>query len=92
MLKSTFTLSPTPSLQKLIIHRHSGGSDDSGIFGNVLGFLQQNKHSVGNQGVDEQGAVQAHQQYFGGGGGGSGQQADSSSMGSAAAMQALKVI
>lgn len=60
------------------------------MFGNVLGYLQQNKHSVSNQQVDEEGAVQAHKQYFGGGGGG-GQQADSSSMGAAAAMQALKV-
>lgn len=68
---------------------HSGGSGDQGMFGNVLGYLQQNKHSVSNQQVDEEGAVQAHQQYFGGGGGG-GQQADSSSMGAAAAMQALK--
>jgi len=70
--------------------QHSGESGDRGIFGNVLGFLQQNKHSVGNQQVDEQSAVQAHQQYFGGGGNNQ-QQADSGSMGSAAAMQALKM-
>lgn len=57
-------------------------------------MLQQNKHSIGSQEVDENHAVQAHQQFYGGGGGGGGQQAqqaDSGSMGSAAAMQALKV-
>jgi len=69
---------------------HSGEHGDRGIFGSVLGFLQQNKHSVGSQEVDEQSAVQAHQKYFGGGGG-SGEQADSGSMGSAAAMQAMKM-
>jgi len=54
----------------------------------------RNKHSIGNQPVDEQHAVQAHQQFYGGGGGGGGgggQPADSGSMGTAAAMQAMKM-
>jgi hypothetical protein len=87
--------------------QHAGDSADEGIFSNVLGFLGQNKQHLANQDVDEHsklqtapyneiplliklGAVQAHQQFFGGGGN-SNQQADSGSMGSAAAMQALKV-
>jgi len=65
------------------------------MFSNVLGHLGQNKQSIGNQQINEQGAVQSHQQFFGGGGGGGGsgstQQASSSAMGSAAAMQALKM-
>lgn len=69
--------------------QHSGESGDRGIFGNVLGFLQQNKQSVGSQQVDEHSAIEAHKQYFGGGG--NDQEADSGSMGTAAAMQALKM-
>ncbi|RFU28372.1 hypothetical protein B7463_g7986, partial [Scytalidium lignicola] len=67
--------------------QHAGDSGDSSMFSSIAGFLNQNKSHIGSQPVDEQGAVQAHKQFFGGEGGGSG---DSSSMGAAAAMQALK--
>jgi len=70
--------------------QHAGDSGDSGIFSSVLSALGQNKQNIGNSHLDEQHAVQSHQQFYGNGGG-SGQQADSGSMGSAAAMQALKM-
>ncbi|KAG9247646.1 hypothetical protein BJ878DRAFT_491481 [Calycina marina] len=69
--------------------QHSGSSGDSSIFSSVLGALQGNKHSIAQQPINEEHAVQSHQQFFGGGG--SSQQASSGSMGSAAAMQALKM-
>jgi len=70
--------------------QHAGDSGDAGIFSNVLGRIGQNKQNIGSQPIDEQHAVQAHQQMYGGGGGG-GQPASSGAMGSAAAMQALKM-
>lgn len=84
---------------------HGGNSADSSIFSSVLGRLTQNQQQVGNGQVDEQrtpcprpvplamltlpDAVQSHEQFYGNGGGN--QQASSNSMGSAAAMQALKM-
>ncbi|KAI6708556.1 hypothetical protein JHW43_008912 [Diplocarpon mali] len=68
--------------------RHAGSSGDLSIFSSVLSSLGQKKQDIGNSKLNEQDAVQSHQQYFGSGS--SGQQANSSSMGSAAAMQALK--
>ncbi|PBP19879.1 beta-flanking protein [Diplocarpon rosae] len=68
--------------------RHAGSSGDFSIFSSVLSSLGQNKQSIGNSNLNEQDAVQSHQQYFGSGL--SEAQATSSSMGSAAAMQALK--
>jgi len=60
------------------------------MFSNVLGMLNQNKQNIGQSGgINEQEAVQAHQSFFGGGG--SSGPASSGSMGSAAAMQALKM-
>jgi len=59
------------------------------MFSNVLGRLGQNQHQIASQGVNEQSAVQSHQQFFGGGSGN--QPANSGAMGSAAAMQALKM-
>lgn len=86
--------------------QHSGNSGDSNIFSSVLGNLMGNKQNIQQGHLDEQGmlspfiqseyadislgAVQSHQQFFGGGGN-SQQQASSGSMGSAAAMQALKM-
>ncbi len=56
-------------------------------------MLSGNKQSYANEDLDEQSAVQAHQQMYGGGGGGEGrqQQHNSESMGAGAAMQALKM-
>jgi hypothetical protein len=69
--------------------QHAGDSGDSSIFSSVLSAIGQNKHGIANQPINEQDAIQSHQQFFGGGGGG--QQASSGSMGAAAAMQALKM-
>jgi len=72
--------------------QHSGGSADSGVFQSALSNIAGNKQHIGSQKIDEQDAVQSHQQFYGGGSsGGGGQPASSSSMGSAAAMQALKM-
>merc|ERR1712230_23908 len=68
--------------------RHAGSSGDSSLFSSILSSLGQNKQSIGNSNLNEQDAVQSHQQFFGNGGG---SQADSGSMGAAAAMQALKM-
>ncbi|RDW73113.1 hypothetical protein BP6252_07020 [Coleophoma cylindrospora] len=70
--------------------QHAGNEGDRNIFSNVLGMLGQNKQNIGQGHVNEEEAVQSHQQFFGGGGGYS-QPAESSSMGQAAAMQALKM-
>jgi len=69
--------------------QHAGDSGDSNMFSSVISHLGQNKQNIGNQQIDEQGAVQSHQQFFGGGG--VSQPASSGSMGSASAMQALKM-
>ncbi|KAH8682194.1 hypothetical protein BX600DRAFT_36680 [Xylariales sp. PMI_506] len=69
--------------------RHAGDSGDSSFFSNVIGSLSQKKEHLAQQDVDEDDAVQQHQRFFGGGSGSD--QADSSSMGTAAAMQALKM-
>lgn len=69
--------------------RHAGDSGDSGMFSNVLGSLMGQQHHLQNQDVDEEDAVRQHQKFYGGGGGDS--QASSSNIGTAAAMQALKM-
>lgn len=71
-------------------NQHAGSSADSNIFSSVLAALGQNRQSLATQNVDEQDAVNSHQQYFGGNGNPP-SQATSESMGSAAAMQALKL-
>lgn len=53
-------------------------------------MLSGKKPQLQNEELDERHAVNSHQNYYGGGNGGGGQ-ADSGSMGSAAAMQALKM-
>lgn len=52
-------------------------------------MLNQNKHNISQQGIDEQDAVQSHQQLYGNNGGS--QQAGSQQLGMGAAMQALKM-
>ncbi|KAF4635149.1 hypothetical protein G7Y89_g2946 [Cudoniella acicularis] len=70
--------------------QHAGDSGDSSVFSSVLGKLAGNKQNIQQQPIDEQDAVQSHKQFFGGGGGQQ-QPASAGSMGSAAAMQALKM-
>ncbi|KAK2073902.1 hypothetical protein P8C59_008145 [Phyllachora maydis] len=67
----------------------AGDSGDSGFFGNVLNSLGQRKQQIARQDVDEDDAVRHHQKYFGGQD--DGQPATSGGIGSAAAMQALKM-
>jgi len=69
--------------------QHAGQSGSSGLFASVLNAVGQNKNHLANQDVDEQAAVQHHQKYFGGTDDGS--PATAGGMGSAAAMQALKM-
>lgn len=68
--------------------QHAGNSGDGNMFSQVLGQLSGQQGRLQNENINEQQAVQSHQNFYGGGGGG--QPASSGSMGSAAAMQALK--
>jgi len=68
--------------------QHAGDSGDSDLFSKATSFLQQNKSSIQNGGIDEQAAVQAHQAVTQGG---SGQQHDADSLGMAAGVNALKM-
>jgi hypothetical protein len=71
---------------------HAGNSGDSSMFSSALGMLAGKQQHLQNEPLNEQHAVQSHQNFYGGGGGGGNQQqADAGSMGSAAAMQALKM-
>ena len=71
--------------------QHSSSStNDSSLFSSALGLLSGNKQSLADEDLDEQSAVQAHQQMYGSGGG-EGRQHNSESMGAGAAMQALKM-
>ncbi|KAI1414014.1 hypothetical protein F5Y13DRAFT_159555 [Hypoxylon sp. FL1857] len=69
--------------------RHAGSSGSSDLFSGLLGALTQKKQSLAHEDVDEDDAVKQHKRFFerddddG--------EADDRSMGSAAAMQALKM-
>lgn len=67
--------------------QHAGGSGDSNLFSNALGMLSG--HKAQQEDVDEDDAMRQHQQFYGGAG--QPHPASSGSMGSAAAMQALKM-
>lgn len=67
--------------------QHAGDSGDSNMFSNALGMLSGHKAQQGD--VDEDDAMRQHQQFYGGAG--QPHPASSGSMGSAAAMQALKM-
>lgn len=70
--------------------RHAGNSGDSSLFSNALSFLgNKGKSEAENEDVDEDDAVRQHQNMYGSGGGQ--QPVGSGSMGTAAAMQALKM-
>ncbi|KAK6004099.1 hypothetical protein QM012_008949 [Aureobasidium pullulans] len=67
--------------------QHAGDSGDSNLFSNALGMLSG--HKAQNEDLDEDDAMRQHQQFYGGAG--QPHPASSGSMGSAAAMQALKM-
>ncbi|KAG9921492.1 hypothetical protein KCV02_g11138, partial [Aureobasidium melanogenum] len=67
--------------------QHAGDSGDSNLFSNALGMLSGHKAQQGD--IDEDDAMRQHQQFYGGAG--QPHPASSGSMGSAAAMQALKM-
>ncbi|KAI2471362.1 hypothetical protein F4781DRAFT_429478 [Annulohypoxylon bovei var. microspora] len=70
--------------------RHAGSSGDSSLFSSLLGALSEKKHSLAAEEVDEDDAVKQHKRFFGRDDD-DGDEADDRSMGSAAAMQALKM-
>jgi len=67
--------------------QHAGNSGDSNLFSAALGMLSGHQAQQGN--IDEDEAVKHHQQFYGGAD--QPHPASSASMGSAAAMQALKM-
>ena len=69
--------------------QHSGGSGESSLFSNALGYLQGNKQNIANGDVDENQAVNAHQAMYGNQSGGGTH--SSETVGAGAAMQALKM-
>ncbi|KAI8626634.1 hypothetical protein F5Y19DRAFT_488010 [Xylariaceae sp. FL1651] len=69
--------------------RHAGDSGDTDLFSNLLGSLGQKKQKLANEDLDEDEAVRTHKKYFQGED--DDNDADDRSMGSAAAMQALKM-
>ncbi|XXH05523.1 white collar 2 type of transcription factor [Hypoxylon texense] len=68
--------------------RHAGSSGDTDLFSNLLGALTQKKQSLAEEDVDEEDAVKQHRRFFEKD---DDDEADDKSMGSAAAMQALKM-
>ncbi|KAK6204136.1 hypothetical protein LQW54_008368 [Pestalotiopsis sp. IQ-011] len=68
--------------------RHAGDSGDSSLFSSILGSLGEKRGRVAQEDVDEEDAVQQHKRYYNNDGD---DEADDKSMGSAAAMQALKM-
>ncbi|RYP46119.1 hypothetical protein DL768_007640 [Monosporascus sp. mg162] len=68
--------------------RHSGGSGDSSFFSTILGAVKQRKQSLADEDIDEDDAVRQHKRFYDDK---DDDDADDRSMGSAAAMQALKM-
>ncbi|KAI0912819.1 hypothetical protein F4823DRAFT_559551 [Ustulina deusta] len=69
--------------------QHAGDSGNADLFSNLLGALGQKKQRLAEEDVDEAEAVRTHKKYFQGDD--DDNDADDRSMGSAAAMQALKM-
>ncbi|KAI0474764.1 hypothetical protein F4859DRAFT_521813 [Xylaria cf. heliscus] len=69
--------------------RHAGDSGDTDLFSTLLGALGQKKQRLADEDIDEDEAVRTHKKYFQGED--DDKDADDRSMGSAAAMQALKM-
>ncbi|KAI2622542.1 hypothetical protein GGR54DRAFT_68623 [Hypoxylon sp. NC1633] len=70
--------------------RHAGSSGDTDLFSGLLGALTQKKQSLASEDVDEDDAVKQHKRFFERDDDND-NSADDRSMGSAAAMQALKM-
>ncbi|KAI0473655.1 hypothetical protein GGR56DRAFT_648437 [Xylariaceae sp. FL0804] len=68
--------------------RHAGESGSSSLFSGLLGALGQKKESLSQEDIDEEDAVRQHRRHFEGN---DDSEADDHSMGTAAAMQALKM-
>lgn len=73
--------------------RHAGESGSSDLFSSLLGALTQKKQALKEEDVDEDDAVKQHKRFFDrkDDDGDDDDSADDKSMGSAAAMQALKM-
>ncbi|KAK6949215.1 hypothetical protein Daesc_009289 [Daldinia eschscholtzii] len=69
--------------------RHAGDSGDNDLFSNLLGALTKKKQSLADEDVDEDDAVKQHKRFFERDD--DDNDADDKSLGSAAAMQALKL-
>lgn len=69
--------------------QYAGAGADTSLFSNALSMLGGRQSGLAGEGLDEDDAVRQHQQLYGGYGGGA--PATSGAMGSAAAMQALKM-
>jgi len=69
--------------------RRAGDSGSSDLFNGILGTLGQKKTQIANEDIDEQHAVKSHRKFFGDED--DDDEADERGMGSAAAMQALKM-
>ena len=69
--------------------KHAGDSGDSDLFAAVVRAVGNKRHSLASEDIDEEDAVQQRRRVYDGG---IGQQADDHSLGSAAALQALKMM
>ncbi|KAI0976611.1 hypothetical protein F4678DRAFT_413908 [Xylaria arbuscula] len=69
--------------------QYAGDSGDTDLFSNLLGALGQKKQRLAQEDIDEDEAVRTHKKYFQGEG--DDNDADDRSIGSASAMQALKL-
>jgi len=69
---------------------HAGASGDQGIFASVLGSIGSRKQEVAEGDLDEEEAVRSHKKFFGNEDDGA-SEATPHSMGTAAAMQAMKM-
>ncbi|KAI1827141.1 hypothetical protein F4861DRAFT_433486 [Xylaria intraflava] len=69
---------------------HAGDSGDASLFSTMLGALSHKKQKLADEDIDEEEAVRTHKKYFSDEGDDR-HEADDRSMGSAAAMQALKM-
>lgn len=63
--------------------QHAGGDGDSSMFQNSINHMQNNRHEYGNQGFDENEAVNAHQSVYGQGGQGGNHSSQAVGMGGA---------
>ncbi|KAI1656849.1 hypothetical protein F4813DRAFT_362044 [Daldinia decipiens] len=70
--------------------RHAGSSGDTSLFSGLLGALTQKKQALAEEDVDEDDAVKQHKRFFERDDDND-NEADDKSLGSAAAMQALKL-